>query len=132
MLFQGFAELAAAVTACHKVQRFADKDRHQIFVEPEGLTTHEVYPNGISTSLAYEVQEDFVNSIKGFENAKIIRPGYAIEYDFFDPRGLKQTLEVKRSQEKNILFKKKEAVESIQKNISLLDSKKNQTKDWVN
>ena len=79
-----------------KVVRFAERESHQIFVEPEGLTTHEVYPNGISTSLAYEVQEDFVNSIKGFENAKIIRPGYAIEYDFFDPRGLKQTLEVKK------------------------------------
>ena len=79
-----------------KVVRFEERDSHQIFVEPEGLTTHEVYPNGISTSLAYEVQEDFVNSIKGFENAKIIRPGYAIEYDFFDPRGLKQTLEVKK------------------------------------
>ena len=79
-----------------KVVRFAERKSHQIFVEPEGLTTHEVYPNGISTSLAYEVQEDFVNSIKGFENAKIIRPGYAIEYDFFDPRGLKQTLEVKK------------------------------------
>ena len=79
-----------------KVVRFSERDSHQIFVEPEGLTTHEVYPNGISTSLAYEVQEDFVNSIKGFEDAKIIRPGYAIEYDFFDPRGLKQTLEVKK------------------------------------
>ena len=79
-----------------KVVRFAERDSHQIFVEPEGLTTHEVYPNGISTSLPYEVQEDFVNSIKGFEDAKIIRPGYAIEYDFFDPRGLKQTLEVKK------------------------------------
>ena len=79
-----------------KVVRFAERDSHQIFVEPEGLTTHEVYPNGISTSLPYEVQEDFVHSIKGFENAKIIRPGYAIEYDFFDPRGLKQTLEVKK------------------------------------
>jgi len=79
-----------------KVVRFAERDSHQIFVEPEGLTTHEVYPNGISTSLPYEVQEDLVNSIKGFENAKIIRPGYAIEYDFFDPRGLKQTLEVKK------------------------------------
>ena len=79
-----------------KVVRFAERDSHQIFVEPEGLTTHEVYPNGISTSLAYEVQENFVNSIKGFEDAKIIRPGYAIEYDFFDPRGLKQTLEVKK------------------------------------
>ena len=79
-----------------KVVRFSERDSHQIFVEPEGLTTHEVYPNGISTSLPYEVQEDFVQSIKGFENAKIIRPGYAIEYDFFDPRGLKQTLEVKK------------------------------------
>ena len=79
-----------------KVVRFAERDSHQIFVEPEGLTTHEVYPNGISTSLPYEVQEDFVTSIKGFEDAKIIRPGYAIEYDFFDPRGLKQTLEVKK------------------------------------
>jgi len=76
--------------------RFSERDSHQIFVEPEGLTTHEVYPNGISTSLPYEVQEDFVHSIKGFEKAKIIRPGYAIEYDFFDPRGLKQTLEVKK------------------------------------
>ena len=79
-----------------KVVRFSERDSHQIFVEPEGLNTHEVYPNGISTSLPYEVQEDFVHSIKGFENAKIIRPGYAIEYDFFDPRGLKQTLEVKK------------------------------------
>jgi tRNA uridine 5-carboxymethylaminomethyl modification enzyme len=79
-----------------KVVRFSERDSHQIFVEPEGLTTYEVYPNGISTSLPYEVQEDFVHSIKGFENAKIIRPGYAIEYDFFDPRGLKQTLEVKK------------------------------------
>ena len=79
-----------------KVARFSERDSHQIFVEPEGLTTHEVYPNGISTSLPYEVQEDFVHSIKGFENVKIIRPGYAIEYDFFDPRGLKQTLEVKK------------------------------------
>ncbi len=79
-----------------KVVRFSERDSHQIFVEPEGLNTHEVYPNGISTSLPYEVQEDFVRSIKGFENAKIIRPGYAIEYDFFDPRGLKQTLEVKK------------------------------------
>ena len=79
-----------------KVVRFSERDSHQIFVEPEGLTTHEVYPNGISTSLPYDVQEDFVHSIKGFENAKIIRPGYAIEYDFFDPRGLKQTLEVKK------------------------------------
>ena len=79
-----------------KVVRFAERDSHQIFVEPEGLTTNEVYPNGVSTSLPYEVQVDFIHSIKGFENAKIVRPGYAIEYDFFDPRGLKQTLEVKK------------------------------------
>ena len=79
-----------------KVVRFAERDSHQIFVEPEGLTTNEVYPNGVSTSLPYEVQVDFIRSIKGFENAKIVRPGYAIEYDFFDPRGLKQTLEVKK------------------------------------
>ena len=79
-----------------KVVRFAERDSHQIFVEPEGLTTNEVYPNGVSTSLPYEVQVDFIHSIKGFENAQIVRPGYAIEYDFFDPRGLKQTLEVKK------------------------------------
>lgn len=79
-----------------KVVRFAERDSHQIFVEPEGLTTNEVYPNGISTSLPYEVQMAFVHSIKGFENAEIVRPGYAIEYDFFDPRGLRQTLEVKK------------------------------------
>lgn len=79
-----------------KVVRFSERDSHQIFVEPEGLTTNEVYPNGISTSLPYEVQEDFIRSIKGFENADIVRPAYAIEYDFFDPRGLKQTLEVKK------------------------------------
>ena len=78
-----------------KIHRFADKDSHQIFVEPEGLTTHEIYPNGISTSLPFDVQMDLVRSIKGFENAHITRPGYAIEYDFFDPRDLKQTLESK-------------------------------------
>ena len=78
-----------------KIMRFADKDSHQIFVEPEGLTTHEVYPNGISTSLPYDVQWDFIRSIKGFEKALITRPGYAIEYDFFDPRDLKPTLETK-------------------------------------
>jgi len=78
-----------------KVVRFADKDAHQIFIEPEGLNTHEVYPNGISTSLPYDVQEAFVRSIKGFENAHITRPGYAIEYDFFDPRDLKSSLETK-------------------------------------
>lgn len=78
-----------------KITRFEDKDSHQIFVEPEGLTTHEVYPNGISTSLPYDIQWEFIRSIKGFENALITRPGYAIEYDFFDPRGLKATLETK-------------------------------------
>jgi tRNA uridine 5-carboxymethylaminomethyl modification enzyme len=78
-----------------KIVRFADKDRHQIFVEPEGLTTHEVYPNGISTSLPFDVQWDLVRTIKGFENAVITRPGYAIEYDYFDPRDLKPTLETK-------------------------------------
>lgn len=75
--------------------RFADKDSHQIFVEPEGLNTHELYPNGISTSLPFDVQIDLVRSIKGFENAHITRPGYAIEYDFFDPRGLQASLETK-------------------------------------
>ncbi len=79
-----------------KVVRFSERDSHQIFVEPEGLTTHEVYPNGVSTSLPYEIQVDFIHSIKGFENAHILRPGYAIEYDFFDPKGLSQTLEVKK------------------------------------
>ncbi len=79
-----------------KVVRFAERNSHQIFVEPEGLTTNEVYPNGVSTSLPFEVQVDFIHSIKGFENAQIIRPGYAIEYDYFDPRGLRQTLEVKK------------------------------------
>ncbi len=78
-----------------KIVRFADKDSHQIFVEPEGLTTHEVYPNGISTSLPYDIQYQFIQSIVGFENAQIVRPGYAIEYDFFDPRGLKPSLETK-------------------------------------
>ena len=76
-----------------KVVRFADKNSHQIFIEPEGLNTHEVYPNGISTSLPFDMQYEFVHSIEGFENAHITRPGYAIEYDFFDPRGLKPTLE---------------------------------------
>jgi len=76
-----------------KIMRFADKSSHQIFVEPEGLSTYEVYPNGISTSLPYDVQWNFIRSIKGFENAMITRPGYAIEYDYFDPRDLKPTLE---------------------------------------
>ena len=78
-----------------KIHRFADKDSHQVFVEPEGLTTNELYPNGISTSLPFDVQYSVVRSIKGFENAHIVRPGYAIEYDFFDPRGLKHSLETK-------------------------------------
>jgi len=78
-----------------KITRFSGKDSHQIFVEPEGLTTHEVYPNGISTSLPFDVQMNLVRSIKGFENAHITRPGYAIEYDYFDPRDLKQSLESK-------------------------------------
>ena len=78
-----------------KIHRFADKGSHQIFVEPEGLTTHEVYPNGISTSLPYDVQLEFVRSIHGFEQAHITRPGYAIEYDYFDPRDLHGSLETK-------------------------------------
>jgi tRNA uridine 5-carboxymethylaminomethyl modification enzyme len=78
-----------------KVVRFADKQSHQIFVEPEGLDTHEIYPNGISTSLPFDVQYEFVRSIAGFEQAHITRPGYAIEYDFFDPRDLKYSLESK-------------------------------------
>jgi tRNA uridine 5-carboxymethylaminomethyl modification enzyme len=78
-----------------KVVRFADRGSHQIFLEPEGLTTHEVYPNGISTSLPFDVQLDLVHSIKGCETAHILRPGYSIEYDYFDPRALKATLETK-------------------------------------
>ena len=78
-----------------KITRFADKTAHQIFVEPEGLTTHELYPNGISTSLPFDVQLDIVRSIRGMENAHIVRPGYAIEYDYFDPRDLKYSLETK-------------------------------------
>lgn len=78
-----------------KVMRFADRNQHQIFLEPEGLTSNEIYPNGISTSLPFDVQMQIVHSMKGMENARIVRPGYAIEYDFFDPRDLKQTLESK-------------------------------------
>lgn len=81
-----------------KVVRFADKDRHQIFLEPEGLDTHEIYPNGISTSLPFDVQYALVRSMEGMENAHIVRPGYAIEYDFFDPRDLKPSLETKAIQ----------------------------------
>lgn len=78
-----------------KIQRFADKNAHQIFVEPEGLTTHEIYPNGISTSLPFDIQVKLVHSIRGFEQAHFTRPGYAIEYDYFDPRDLKASLETK-------------------------------------
>ncbi len=78
-----------------KIVRFADKTSHQIFIEPEGLTTHEVYPNGISTSLPFDIQWRLVRSIKGLENAHLMRPGYAIEYDYFDPRGLKRSLETR-------------------------------------
>lgn len=81
-----------------KIMRFSGKDSHQIFVEPEGLSTHEIYPNGISTSLPFDVQVELVRSIRGFENAHITRPGYAIEYDFFDPLGLKHSLETKAIQ----------------------------------
>ncbi|MDO9053484.1 MAG: tRNA uridine-5-carboxymethylaminomethyl(34) synthesis enzyme MnmG [Gallionella sp.] len=81
-----------------KITRFADKASHQIFLEPEGLTTHEVYPNGISTSLPFDVQLELVRSIKGMENAHILRPGYAIEYDYFNPCGLKSSLETKAIQ----------------------------------
>jgi tRNA uridine 5-carboxymethylaminomethyl modification enzyme len=79
-----------------KIHRFADKDSHQIFLEPEGLTTNEYYPNGISTSLPFDVQLDLVRSMRGMENAYILRPGYAIEYDYFDPRGLKTSLETRQ------------------------------------
>src|SRR3990167_6040901 len=81
-----------------KVNRFADKDSHQIFLEPEGLTTHEYYPNGISTSLPFDIQYDLVRSMPGLENAHILRPGYAIEYDYFDPRSLKSSFETRRIQ----------------------------------
>ena len=78
-----------------KIHRFADKNRHNVFLEPEGLTTHEIYPNGVSTSLPFDIQLALVRSIRGLENCHILRPGYAIEYDFYDPRGLKDTLETK-------------------------------------
>ena len=81
-----------------KVVRFAGRGSHQVFIEPEGLDTHEVYPNGISTSLPFDVQVEFVRSIRGFEQARITRPGYAIEYDFFDPRDLRPTLETRHLQ----------------------------------
>ena len=79
-----------------KINRFADKDSHQIFLEPEGLTTHEVYPNGISTSLPFDIQYALVRSMPGLENAHILRPGYAIEYDYFDPRSLKSSFETRQ------------------------------------
>ena len=78
-----------------KINRFADKDAHQIFLEPEGLTTHEIYPNGISTSLPFDIQYELVRSMVGMENAHILRPGYAIEYDYFDPRALKTSFETR-------------------------------------
>ncbi|WP_427184373.1 tRNA uridine-5-carboxymethylaminomethyl(34) synthesis enzyme MnmG [Bordetella bronchialis] len=78
-----------------KIHRFADKASHQVFLEPEGLDTHEVYPNGVSTSLPFDVQLELIHSLPGLENAHILRPGYAIEYDYFDPRGLKSTLETR-------------------------------------
>ncbi len=81
-----------------KINRFADKDSHQIFLEPEGLTTHEYYPNGISTSLPFDIQYELVRSMKGLENAHILRPGYAIEYDYFDPRSLKGSFETRQIQ----------------------------------
>ena len=81
-----------------KIHRFADKESHQLFLEPEGLTTHEIYPNGISTSLPFDIQLALVRSIKGLENAHILRPGYAIEYDYYDPRALKSSLETKTIQ----------------------------------
>ena len=81
-----------------KINRFADKDSHQIFLEPEGLTTHEVYPNGISTSLPFDIQYALVRSMPGLENAHILRPGYAIEYDYFDPRSLKNSFETRQIQ----------------------------------
>jgi tRNA uridine 5-carboxymethylaminomethyl modification enzyme len=79
-----------------KINRFADKDSHQIFLEPEGLTTHEYYPNGISTSLPFDIQYDLVRSMAGLENVHILRPGYAIEYDYFDPRSLKSNFETRQ------------------------------------
>ena len=79
-----------------KINRFAGKDSHQIFLEPEGLSTNEFYPNGISTSLPFDIQYALVRSIRGLENAHILRPGYAIEYDYFDPRALKSSFEAKQ------------------------------------
>jgi len=80
-----------------KIVKFADKDRHQIYLEPEGLNDHTIYPNGISTSLPFDVQQEICNNINGLENVKIIRPGYAIEYDYIDPGELFLTLETKKN-----------------------------------
>ena len=85
-----------------KIHRFADKESHQIFIEPEGLTSQEIYPNGISTSMPKDIQQKMVRSITGFENAEITKFGYAVEYDFFDPRELKHTLETKKIE--NLFF----------------------------
>jgi tRNA uridine 5-carboxymethylaminomethyl modification enzyme len=85
-----------------KIHRFAAKDSHNIFLEPEGLATHEIYPNGISTSLPFDVQLAIVRSIRGLENCHILRPGYAIEYDYFDPRALKASLETRRSADSSL------------------------------
>ena len=79
-----------------KINRFAGKDSHQVFLEPEGLSTHEIYPNGISTSLPFNIQYALIRSIRGLENAHILRPGYAIEYDYFDPRSLKSNFETRQ------------------------------------
>src|SRR5690606_16647188 len=78
-----------------KINRFADKSSHQVFLEPEGLSTNEIYPNGISTSLPFDIQLALVRTLPGLENAHILRPGYAIEYDYFDPRGLKANFETR-------------------------------------
>ena len=100
-----------------KIHRFADKQSHQVFLEPEGLDTHEVYPNGVSTSLPFDVQLELIHSLPGLENAHILRPGYAIEYDYFDPRGLKSTLETKAidGQESAYLVTKSSGYQEIQK-----------------
>jgi len=88
-----------------KIVKFADKDRHQIYLEPEGLNDHTIYPNGISTSLPKDVQQEICNNIIGLENVKIIRPGYAIEYDYIDPRELFLTLETKKFKTYTLLDK---------------------------
>ncbi|WVM90362.1 FAD-dependent oxidoreductase [Halopseudomonas pachastrellae] len=96
-MYSGSSRASGRATAPRSktIHRFADKQSHQVFIEPEGLTTHELYPNGISTSLPFDVQLQIVQSIKGMENAHILRPGYAIEYDYFNPQDLKYSLETK-------------------------------------